>query len=177
MIQIVPYDPHWPQLFEREAELLRQGLGKLALRIEHVGSTSVPHLDAKPVIDIQVSVTSLDCFGEYRRALENLGYSHVSLGDFDRVYPFFQKPATWPASYHIHLCERGGEQEAKHLLFRDYLRRSPLVAQQYAQLKKELATHFHGQTNDSRESYSLAKSGFVHSVLEQARLESTPEYP
>jgi GrpB-like predicted nucleotidyltransferase (UPF0157 family) len=159
-----------------EAELLCQGLGSLALRIEHVGSTSVPDLEAKPVIDIQVSVASLDRFLDCQLALADLGYTHISLGDFDQVYPFFQKPAEWPASHHIHLCEVGGEQESKHLLFCDYLRRSPLVAQQYAQLKKELASQFHGQTHQSRESYSLAKSDFVRSALAQARLGLIPDH-
>ncbi len=80
-------------MFEVEANEIRRVFGDLALQVEHVGSTAVPGLSAKPVIDIQISVTSLVTFDPYLGHLACLGYVHVPLGDFDRVYPFFQKPA------------------------------------------------------------------------------------
>ena len=100
MIKLVAYDPAWPTIFEVEAIEIRRGFGGLALRVEHVGSTAVPGLSAKPVIDIQVSVTSLVTLDRYLGRLVCLGYVHVPLGDFDRVYPFFQKPADWPCTHH-----------------------------------------------------------------------------
>jgi hypothetical protein len=107
MIHIAPYDPAWPAMFEAEAATLRQLLGDRALRVEHVGSTSVPGLAAKPVIDIQVSVATLEPRGLYVGPLASLGYRHLALGEFDLVYPFFQKPTEWPCSHHVHLCVRG----------------------------------------------------------------------
>ena len=168
MIKITSYDDRWPSLFEAEAVRIRKVLGDLALRIEHVGSTAVPGLAAKPVIDIQISVASLDQPGSYSAPLAELGYRHIPLGDFDRVYPFFQKPAEWPSTHHVHLCIAGSEQERRHLAFRDYLRRHAEIASAYVELKQALAAANDGETLESREKYSLAKSAFVNSVLERA---------
>lgn len=168
MITIVPYDPRWPRLFEEEAARVRAVMGSHALRIEHVGSTSVPALAAKPVIDIQVSVASLNSPGLYAERLSQLGYVHIPLGPFDLVYPFFQKPAEWPCTHHIHLCVLGLEQERRHLAFRDYLRRHPVVAIEYVKLKRRLAAAHDGATLQSREHYSLSKTDFVESVLKRA---------
>lgn len=168
MITLLPYDPEWPEAFAMEATVLRQALGERALRIEHVGSTSVPGLAAKPVVDIQVSVRGISDLADLAAGLAAAGYVRVPLGDFDSVYPFFQKPAGWPARFHVHLCENGGEQERRHLAFRDHLRRHPAVAEEYLALKHRLAGRFSGETLESREQYSLAKSGFVEGVLAQA---------
>ena len=168
MIKIVPYDYAWPSLFESEATCIREAMRGLALRIEHVGSTAVPGLAAKPVIDIQVSVATLAPLGTHVKSLAQLGYTHVPLGSFDLVYPFFQKPVEWPSTHHIHLCVFGDEQERRHLAFRDYLRSHPAVAAEYAELKRGLAAANDGTTLESRENYSLSKSQFVNSVLERA---------
>jgi len=175
MIHIAPYDPAWPAMFEAEAAKLRQLLGDRAIRVEHVGSTSVPGLAAKPVIDIQVSVATLEPRGLYVGPLASLGYRHLALGEFDLVYPFFQKPTEWPCSHHVHLCVRGSRQERDHLAFRDYLRRHAAVAAEYLALKRDLALRHHGATHESRERYSLAKSEFIASVLERALAEGDPQ--
>jgi len=168
MIKIVPYDHAWPSLFETEATCVREAMRGLALRIEHVGSTAVPGLAAKPVIDIQVSVATLEPLSKHAESLSQLGYTHVPLGPFDFVYPFFQKPIEWPSTHHIHLCVLGEEQERRHLAFRDYLRIHPGVAAEYVELKRGLAAANDGTTLESRENYSLSKSPFVASVLERA---------
>ena len=185
LIEIVPHDPAWAGMFEREAARLQQALGGLARRIEHVGSTAVIGLAAKPVIDIQVCVASLQPMslpgrpkGECRsaqhagapmnpltEALSTLGYHFVALGEIDLVYPFFQKPAAWPSTHHVHLCVEGGEHERRHLAFRDHLRRHADVAADYAVLKRRLAAQHDGRTLESRERYSLAKTAFVNAVL------------
>jgi GrpB-like predicted nucleotidyltransferase (UPF0157 family) len=174
MIKIVPYDWSWPAQFEAEAANLRDAMGNLALRIDHVGSTAVPGLAAKPVIDIQISVASLASMSLYSGALSQLGYSHVPLGPFGLVYPFFQKPAAWPSTHHVHLCVRGSEQERVHLAFRDYLRTHPAVAAEYLNLKRNLAAAHDGETLESRERYSLSKTELVTSVLERALAEGYP---
>jgi GrpB-like predicted nucleotidyltransferase (UPF0157 family) len=169
MIVISEYNAHWPILFEEEARRLRAAFGSAALRIEHVGSTSVPGLAAKPVIDIQVSVASLVPHGRYVGTMAAVGYRHVALDDFDLVYPFFHKPAEWPSTHHVHLCEAEGEQERKHLAFRNYLRAHPRTARAYETLKRRLARANDAATLESTEAYSLAKSEFVANVLRAAK--------
>jgi len=168
MITLVPYDSAWPAIFAAEATIIRRALGDFALRVEHVGSTSIPGVAAKPVIDIQVSVPSLEPLSQHLVPLGHIGYVHIPLGAFDLVYPFFQKPAEWPCTHHIHLCVVGSEQERNHLAFRDYLRNHPAVAAEYVKLKRVLAAAHHGTTLESREQYSLSKTEFVTSVLERA---------
>jgi len=168
MITIDPYDSAWPARFDAEALHLRRLLGERALRIEHVGSTAVPGLAAKPVIDIQVSVSSIEPLGAYVERLAQIGYCHTPLGPIDLVYPFFQKPTVWPSTHHVHLCVVGSEQERKHLAFRDYLRNHSSVAAECVTLKRQLASAHDGGTIESRERYSLSKSEFVNSVLRRA---------
>lgn len=170
MLTIEAYDPAWPRMYVAEANRLRDAFGVDALRIEHVGSTSVPGLSAKAVIDIQVSVRTLDPVGRYTALMESLGYLHVPQGDFTLVYPFYCRPAVWPSTHHVHLCVAGGEPEAQHLAFRDGLRREPALAAEYVVLKRRLAALHHGDTLESREAYSIAKSDFVEMVLARARL-------
>ena len=172
MIVIAPYDPTWPSSFEAEAERIRHTFGSQALRVEHVGSTAVPGLAAKPVIDIQISVASLEPRELYHTWLHNLGYTHFSLGTFDLVYPFFKRPVGWPSTHHVHLCAAASVQERDHLAFRDYLRSNPTAAAEYAALKRTLACSHDGLTMESQEQYSLSKTEFVTSVLVRAATES-----
>jgi GrpB-like predicted nucleotidyltransferase (UPF0157 family) len=172
MIVIAPYDPAWPGRFAAEAVRIHKVFGELALRIEHVGSTSVPGLAAKPVVDIQVSVPSLDRRDFYRTLLTELGYTHFPLGTFDLVYPFFKRPASWPSTHHVHLCVAGSEHERDHLVFRDYLRGNPSIAAEYLSLKRKLASVHDGLTLESQERYSLSKTEFVRSVLARAAAEA-----
>lgn len=176
MIQLVRHDPHWRRGFDAEAARLRALWGAEALRIDHVGSTSVPGLEAKPVIDIQVSVRTLEPHGWARPRQQALGYTHVDLGDFDRVYPYFHRPVDWPHSHHVHLCEAGGEQERRHLAFRDFLRRHGDTAGEYVVLKRTLAQQHRGATREERERYSLAKGDFIEAVLLRAYAEGLPLY-
>jgi GrpB-like predicted nucleotidyltransferase (UPF0157 family) len=177
MITIVPYMDEWPHSFTTEARRIRARFVDRALRIDHVGSTSVPGLAAKPVIDIQISLASLEPRDRLLSDMQILGYTHVDIGDgFDLIYPFFKRPAQWPSSHHVHVCEAGGEQERRHLAFRDYLRTHMSVAEEYLSLKRELARVCGGATAESRESYALGKSDFVERVLVRAFAEGLPEF-
>ena len=168
MIVIAPYDPAWPALFTAEAARIRESFGLHAERVEHVGSTAVPGLAAKPVIDIQVSVQSLASRRElFDALLKQLGYAHFPLGQFDLVYPFFKRPSTWPSTHHVHLCVSGSEEEQNHIAFRDHLRCNPDAAAAYVELKRGLAANHHGLTMESQEQYSLAKAEFIRSALSQ----------
>jgi GrpB-like predicted nucleotidyltransferase (UPF0157 family) len=165
---VVPYDPRWPAAFEAEAGRLRQALGPLALRIDHHGSTAVPGLAAKPIIDIQVSVASLQPLASYRERLEAAGYVHVPSED-DAVCPFFHRPPRWPHTHHVHVVELGGAEEQRTLAFRDYLRSHPRAARRYEELKLDLANRFAGVDPESREAYARAKSQFVEETLAIAK--------
>lgn len=166
---IASYDPDWPRRYDAEAAVLQSALGRLAVRIEHVGSTSVPGLAAKPIIDIQISVASLARLDRFTTPLVSVGYVHVPDPDpdpeFERVYPHFRRPAAGVASHHVHLCVAGSEMERRHLSFRDYLRDHEGAAEQYAQLKKRLAAQYGLETQDARQEYTAAKGPFIESIV------------
>jgi GrpB-like predicted nucleotidyltransferase (UPF0157 family) len=164
---VVPYDPGWPAMFEAEAERIRNALGPIALRVDHHGSTSIPGLCAKPIIDIQVSVAALQPLDAYGECLEAIGYVHVSHPD-DAFAPFFHRPAQWPHSHHIHVVERGGAEERRTLAFCGYLRDHAGVAQEYEQLKHRLARELTATTDESREAYARAKTEFIERVVASA---------
>jgi GrpB-like predicted nucleotidyltransferase (UPF0157 family) len=163
LLQLAAYDPAWPVEFERERQRLRAALGPVALRIEHNGSTAVPGLAAKPVIDIQISVARLQPIESYAPALARLAYVHVPHAD-DAVCPFFHRPAEWPHTYHVHVVEAGREEERRTLAFRDYLREHADAAREYEALKRRLAEEFSGEDFASREAYAAAKSAFINRI-------------
>jgi GrpB-like predicted nucleotidyltransferase (UPF0157 family) len=165
-IEIVPYDPTWPARFEEEAARLSQALGDLAVAIEHIGSTSVPGLAAKPVVDIQISVARLDPLDTILEPLAGAGYTHAP-SDWDAFYPFFHKPATWPHAFHVHVCTAGGREERRHLAFRDHLRAHPDAAREYEALKRRLAAVHSAETIESRQAYSDAKSEFIAPIQKE----------
>ena len=107
--EIVAYDPGWPAAFEAEAARLRAALKTLALRIDHHGSTAVPGLSAKPIIDIQISVATLQPLSAYGTRLEAIGYVHLPHPD-DSFCPFFHRHVDWQHSHHVHVDERGGRE-------------------------------------------------------------------
>ena len=166
-IEIVPYDSAWPAHFDVEANRLRTALGAAALRIDHVGSTAVPGLDAKPIIDIQISVAEVRNADGYRIPLEELGYLYTHDPDFPE-YPFFGKPHAYPRTHHVHVCTAGGPEEHRHLAFRDYLRSHADVAQEYAAFKRRIAPRFRAEVYEDRVAYADAKSAFIDPVQREA---------
>jgi GrpB-like predicted nucleotidyltransferase (UPF0157 family)/ubiquinone/menaquinone biosynthesis C-methylase UbiE len=157
---LVPYDPEWAREFDRERTRIAGALGDLAIRIDHHGSTAVPGLAAKPVIDIQISVASLQPLSAYSEPLAALGYAHMPHAD-DAFAPFFHRPAQWPHTHHIHIVEAGSPEERRTLAFRDRLRGRPELARAYEQLKRRLATEHDGADAASREAYADAKTTFI----------------
>ncbi len=169
VIEIVPYDSTWPREFEAERDRIARALGGIARRIEHNGSTAVPGLAAKPIIDIQIAVDRLQPMDVYAPALEALGYIHVPHAD-DSVCPFFHRPREWPHTHHVHVVEAGGKEERRTLAFRDYLRAHPRAAREYEDLKRRLAAEFGGADAASRERYATAKSEFIERALNVAEI-------
>ena len=164
-VQIAEYDPAGPALFERERGLIAGALGDLAAAIEHVGSTAVPGLGGKPVIDMMVAVR--DVFDEGQRCvapLGALGYEYKGeLGIPGRLY--FRKLTQGRRSHQIHMVEHGSDLWERHILFRDYLRRHPDEAEAYYDLKVRLAMGF----RMDREGYTGAKTEFIEVALARAR--------
>src|SRR4051794_35212046 len=113
-------------------------LGVVAVRIDHVGSTAVPGLAAKPIIDLQLSVTRIEPLAPYREPLEQLGYLFVPDPESPGFHLFAQ-PAERPRTHHLHVCEAGSRHEQRHLAVRDFLRAHPGEAGQYEAVKRRLA--------------------------------------
>ena len=134
------------------------------MRIDHNGSTAVPGLGAKPIIDIQVSVAALQLIAAYGDRLQALGYVHVPDPD-DSFCPFFHRPSHWPHTHHVHVVERGGAEERRTLAFRDYLRDHAATARQYEHLKAGLARALGATDRESREAYAREKSDFIDRIV------------
>ena len=175
-IAMVPYDPSWPQLFQAEVEHLRSCLPiELLGRIEHFGSTAVPGLSAKPIVDMLIEVTDLE---ETKRRivpiLESQGYDYfwrpTHGDDQPPFYAWFIKrdPTTQVRTHHLHMVTSDFTEHWDRLLFRDYLIAHPDVARQYAELKSRVAA----ESPHDRVSYTRGKSEFIQQTMEQARIES-----
>jgi GrpB-like predicted nucleotidyltransferase (UPF0157 family) len=173
VLEIVAYDPAWPNAFSAERDRIAAVLRDLAVRIDHHGSTSVPGLAAKPIIDIQVSVQRLQPIEDYAARLVWLGYLHVPHPD-DSFCPFFYRPVGWPHTHHVHVVQSGGAEERRTLAFRDYLREHPRVVHEYEQLKRELALQHSAETFGAQQAYAAAKTDFVSRITERALAEGFP---
>jgi GrpB-like predicted nucleotidyltransferase (UPF0157 family) len=158
-IVIEDYNPEWGLWFNRLQRMARDALGDLAVAVEHVGSTAVPGLAAKPIIDIDVVIPSRDDLPEAIRRLASIGYRHEGdLGIADREA--FAQPHDLPVHY-LYVCSKHSPELRRHLRFRDALRASPGAAAAYGALKRELAIRF----RNDREGYAQAKTAFVTSIL------------
>jgi GrpB-like predicted nucleotidyltransferase (UPF0157 family) len=167
LIELSPPDANWPATFAQERDRVKQALGDLAVEIEHIGSTSVPGLAAKPVIDIQVGVASLGKFEEEAgiKRLEQLGYEY--LAHFEDMVPFrrlFTRTKGSVRLNNLHLVAIDHPWWRRHILFRDYLRQNPAAQDRYEQVKRELAHREWQDVND----YAGAKTAVVSELEEQA---------
>ena len=160
-VSVVPYDPAWAGAFRVWRDRLAGRLGRTALRIEHVGSTSVPGLAAKPVIDIQVSVASLHDEDSYVPPCQAAG---LQLRSRDHEHRFFRPPAGRPRDVHVHVCAAGSSWERGHLLFRDFLRADRAGQDAYAAMKLQTASRW----RDDRVGYTEAKNDLILDLLDQA---------
>ena len=173
---LAPYDPAWPVMFAKERDRLQNAIGEWAVAIEHVGSTAIPGIAAKPIIDIGVALGSFEDALYCITPLFEIGYE--CLGEYGiprRIY--FRKRTDDPIpgqvhnsgiarTHQVHMYEQTHEQYVNHLLFRDYLRAHQGAAGQYEELKRRLAGE-----HDDVEAYADAKSEFVQHILALARAE------
>lgn len=169
-INVVPYDPRWPELFAAERNLLAQVLAPwLADGVHHIGSTAVPGLAAKPLIDIIAGVRNLQESRAAYEPLEEIGYVYAPHRPTEAHH--FAKPSAnwWERTHNLHLTEVGSALWRERLAFRDALRADPALAAEYAELKKRLAD----QCEDGAD-YSARKRGFVERVLVSAGVTPAP---
>jgi len=168
-ILVVDYDPQWPILFENEKESIMAALGSRFLMVEHIGSTAVPGLAAKPVIDIAVGIQNLMDAPVLIPYIEHLGYRYEPT--LEQLVPerrFFWKGTPTVHTYHLHLAEPDHPVLLKPLQFRDYLRRHPEAAAEYGVIKRGLAK----SCVQDMDAYVAGKSAFVENVMLQIDKES-----
>jgi GrpB-like predicted nucleotidyltransferase (UPF0157 family) len=172
-LAIVPYDPQWPELFLQEREHLKECLPKgLVGRIEHFGSTAVPGLAAKPIVDMLVEMFDLEATKvQVAPLLESQGYDYfwrpTSGEDVPPFYAWFikRRPSLGVRTHHIHMVEPHFTEHWDRLLFRDYLIKHPATAREYELLKHSLAALY---PND-RIAYTKGKTEFIRGVMEKAK--------
>jgi GrpB-like predicted nucleotidyltransferase (UPF0157 family) len=160
---IVRYDPDWPRIYEEESKLIRGAIGGIILSLEHIGSTSVPGLWAKPIIDIIAGVNDSESADRCGAILYYFGYEDVSPGDQpDWFYCLGKAPHS--TGFHLHLVKEGTSFQKRHILFRDWLRTHPTDAEDYKDLKISLSEKY----KDDRIAYTDSKTIYINGIVEKA---------
>lgn len=166
--RIVPYDAAWPEVFEAERALIAAALTLPSEHIEHIGSTAVPGLGAKPIVDVMVGVDSESAYPPFVALLAPLGYEHRG----DTVPGTLYNRKQGPPRVNAHLCVFGGEFWVENLLFRDYLRGHPATARKYEALKRQILA----ELGPDPPAYNAAKEAFIRNVVATATpLSEDPE--
>ncbi len=164
-VELREYDPTWADWFEAERQLLAPVFGDRAVAIEHIGSTSVPGLSAKPIVDVLVGLRELALSEEEIETIRALGYEYMG----EHGLPgrlFFRKE---PRTHHVHVVEHGGEHWERQLLFRDTLRSDAEERQRYDAFKRRLAAEGH-----PREAYTELKTPLIREIEARARARARP---
>jgi GrpB-like predicted nucleotidyltransferase (UPF0157 family) len=163
-VAICDYSPLWPAMFEAEAQALREALGPSVVRVEHIGSTAVPGMGAKPIIDILVGAESLPAIERGIPGLVALGYRYIP--EFEDQLPqrrYLVRPSPGPARFHVHAVEIGGPFWTEHLAFRDALRSDRELFNEYLALKRRLAEAHHADSA----GYTDAKAPFIQRAIHE----------
>lgn len=165
-VLIKNYDPNWELQFEEEKGKILSAIPQKIIQIEHIGSTSIKGLGAKPIIDIMIGVTKLEDFEELIQPLSTIDFEYVPKPELtDRR--FFRKGLWGQGTCHLHICEHTSKEWIEKLLFRDYLRENPKIAEDYLNLKKSLAKEY----QYDRQTYTKKKEPFIREVIKRARNE------
>ncbi len=163
-VKLSPYQTIWAQLYEEEKKRLEKVIGRGVLDIQHIGSTAVPNLKAKPILDIGIAVKNFEEAFALIFPIEKLGYTYRGENGIPRRHYFVKGPPE-KRTHHIHMFEEVNEEWGAHLLFRNYLRTHPQTVITYQTLKEDLAKRY----PDNREAYTDAKHTFIQRVLREAR--------
>jgi GrpB-like predicted nucleotidyltransferase (UPF0157 family) len=160
-VWLAAYDRAWPQCFKEESKRLHEALGAQALDIQHIGSTAIPGMVAKPIVDIAVTVAALDELTPIIAAFERAGYAYK--GEYGLAgRHFFVKGD--PVTHHVHVVQRDSVHWRDWLRFRDYMRSHDEDVKAYCRFKLDLAQRFH----HNRDAYTEAKTPFITTILEKA---------
>jgi GrpB-like predicted nucleotidyltransferase (UPF0157 family) len=158
IIEVVSYNPTWEQKFKDEANKIEKIFKDIFVNIYHIGSTAVPTLKAKPIIDIMVEVKDINKVDRYNKQMKELGY--VALGEYGIPQRrFFQKGGN-NRSHHVHIFQSGSSQIKRHIDFRDYLISHPKIAKEYSSLKENLAKKYHHDID----KYWEGKNSFIRKI-------------
>lgn len=164
LVIVVPHDPTWSRKFAAEARIIGAAMGPAVIAIHHIGSTAIPDIFAKPIIDMLVEATSLDGVDERTESMEAVGYeAKGEFGISGRRY-FRKNNEAGVREYHIHAFVADSDEVTRHLAFRDYLRSHAVTAQEYSQLKRKLAEQY----PSDREAYTKGKDPFIKATQEVA---------
>ncbi len=163
LVEIVPYNPRWPACFLDAEAALRETLASDVVAVDHVGSTSVPRMAAKPVIDIDVTLSSLSAIANAGASLVEAGYEPRGNRYDDDMWAFLSTEAV--PKLRVYLCAPENRTHERRLMFRDYLRRHDDAAEAYSRLKKQLAERF----PYDGDRYTTEKSAFIEAILSRAR--------
>ena len=161
---VVPYDPNWKTEFERIRDYLVEQIGDLVLEIKHVGSTSVPGLCAKPIIDIVAVMESYDVFPEIVSRLEKVGYNHVGDQGIKEREVFKRLIPDDFMDYHFYVCPKDSEENRRQTIFRNALLADKETADEYGKLKMRLVA----EANGDRALYTDSKTNFILGVVNKA---------
>ena len=161
-VKLVPYDKKWSVAFEREKKRLMKSIGRYVVDIQHVGSTAVKELHAKPIIDMSAGVQTLDDVKKLIRPLSTLGYKFYK--KFDKQVLFAKGPDA-KRTHYLHVMRYKGSKWKSDLLFRDYLLSHPARVKEYADLKKRLAKRY----PMDREKYTAGKYLFIETTKRMAK--------
>lgn len=161
VVKLKPHNPEWEKIFQREKEKILGVLGEVVLDIQHVGSTAIPGISAKPIIDIAVLVTSLGEAEKYEEFLKTLGYQRKEEERKDRI--LFIKGAEENRMVYVHIGDGSTDEVREMILFRDCLLHNPEMAEKYTRLKQKLAEKY----PYDRKSYTSAKAQFIKEALKK----------
>lgn len=160
-VKLLPHNPKWSGFFEKEKKILSQALTGLIIDIQHIGSTAIPGIPAKPIIDIDIGIKSMKNSKNFIKILEDLSYKYrPDFGGLKTQLLFVKGPEA-KRTHYIHLMKYNGSIWKKDLAFRDSLRKNKVRAGEYAKLKKELASKF----ADDRATYTANKARFIHKII------------
>ncbi|MBP1080524.1 MULTISPECIES: GrpB family protein [Bacillus] len=163
VVTLVPYNPEWEEMFNVDKMKLYGVLGNLFLEIEHVGSTSIPGMCAKPIIDIAIAVNDFSVIDEVViEELTRVGYEYVPKKDFPQR-KFFRRGQWGAGTHHLHMFEKDSDEWVNMILFRNYLRTHSDVANDYLLQKKQLAR------KHERIAYTKHKAPFIEGIIKEAR--------
>lgn len=162
LIEVVPYKNEWPEQFKAEAKLIQRALGDNCLAVHHIGSTSVPSLVAKPIIDMLPVVKDILLVDQVTQAMEQIGYE--AKGEYGIPFRRYFQKGNIQRTHNVHIFEEGNSEIARHVKFRDWMREHEDDREAYGRLKTELALKFPYDIK----SYSLGKDAFIANIDSKA---------